>query len=193
MCNNGIHCCREALACLDYYPPTSRFCEVRPMGERFSDGNKTVSGSLTVVREIVGKELTSLLSGQYKIRDVHGQSGLYNFKDGLMDGPSTGSYENGQTWFVSTFEKGILGGPCKSWYDNGRVCQECSYINGKLDGLCTRWDRNGQLVLECSYKNGKLNGPRRMWYGNGQLMSELEWKNGKVRRPSNSSGCCCLA
>ncbi len=28
MCENRIHCCKQALSCLQYYPRDSRFCEV---------------------------------------------------------------------------------------------------------------------------------------------------------------------
>ena len=63
MCTTGFHCCKNAMACLDYYPLGSRFCEVEISGDYKTAENKTVAEEITVLREITGTELDDLLTG----------------------------------------------------------------------------------------------------------------------------------
>ncbi len=102
MCKNGIHCCKQALSCLQYYRrDTSRFCEVVPAGEMTTEGDKTVCRSITVVREIVGEELSTLLSGLYKSWWKNGQlQAECNYKDGKLNGIRIGSQTVNSGWRV---------------------------------------------------------------------------------------------
>lgn len=52
MCENGFHSCKKMLNCLNYYVRDSRFCEVEIGGDIITDGDKTVSSEITIVREI---------------------------------------------------------------------------------------------------------------------------------------------
>ncbi len=134
MCKNGIHCCKEALSCLQYYDPDdSLFCEVVPSGEMITKGNKTVCRSITVVREIVGEELSALLTGQCK-----------------------GWWRNGQLAHECTYKDGKKEGTDKQWYENGQLAHECTYKDGKMDGLCKEWYANGRLQDEWTFKDGKM-------------------------------------
>ncbi len=157
MCKNGIHCCKQAMDCLRYYTrEVSRFCEVVPSGEMITDGDKTVCKSITVVREIVGEELSDLLSGPYKSWHANGQLlRECTYKDGKKDGLYKSWNENGQLWLEGTYKDGELDGPCKRWNYNGKPWKDCTYKDGKLDGPCKRWNRDGQLIIECSYKDGE--------------------------------------
>ncbi len=158
MCKNGIHCCKEALSCLQYYSrDNSRFCEVVPSDEMITDGDKTVCRSITVVREIVGEELSDLLSGPYKRW-----------------------HANGQLLQKRTYKDGKLDGQCKSWHESCQLWKDCTYKDGKLDGPCKEWYANGQVKLEFTHKDDKLDGPCREWYANGRLQDECTFKDGEV-------------
>ncbi len=181
MCKNGIHCCEEALDCLQYYKrDNSRFCEVVPSGEMITKGDKTVCRSITVIREIVGEDLSSLLSGLQKWWYENGQLWCEHvYKDGKLDGPYKGWYENGQLWYDHVYKDGKLDGPCKEWYANGQIQNEQTYKDGRLDDQHKKWYPNGQLREECTYKDGKLEGPYKDWYANGQLLCECTYKDGQ--------------
>lgn len=66
--SEGFHCCKVALHLCRYYPILSRFCEVRVGGVVVGDQglykDKTVCETITIVREVVGEELDSLLEGE---------------------------------------------------------------------------------------------------------------------------------
>jgi hypothetical protein len=54
-CENGFHACpaeHHPLSVLEFYPPTSRFCEVTQDGKRDAEGSKLASASITIGAEI---------------------------------------------------------------------------------------------------------------------------------------------
>ncbi len=155
-CKNGIHCCKQVLSCLNYYPPTSRFCVVSPEGDRITEGNMTVCRGLTVVREIVGDELSTLLTGRHQ--EWH---------------------KNGHLKIDCTYEDGKKEGPYKQWFEDGQLREEVTYKNGGLDGLWREWCKNGQLIFERTMNNGGLDGSYKSWYDNGQPRMEGSYEDGK--------------
>lgn len=155
MCRNGIHCCKQAMDCLDYYPLDSRFCEVLPSGEVITEGDKTVCRGITVVREVVGDRLSDIFDGPYEKRHANGQLRQeFTYKDMKREGP------------------------CKCWWENGRLMREFSYKDGKQEGPYTSWYDDGQLWIECTFKDGKLDGPFKSWWGDGSLQTEYFYKDG---------------
>lgn len=64
MCEKGFHCCANILNCLEYYSVhNSRFCEVEIGPISITMKGKTVTNQITIVRELNGEELESMLSG----------------------------------------------------------------------------------------------------------------------------------
>jgi len=63
MCENGFHCCEFALNCIEYYGPTSRFCEVQIGSNYITQNGKTVTDSITILRELKREEIDELLTG----------------------------------------------------------------------------------------------------------------------------------
>ncbi len=180
MCKNGIHCCKHPIACRQYYPRNSRFCEVTPVGKMLTDGNKTVCEGITVIKEITGEDLSDLLSGLYEERFWDGQLSLVGtYKDGKLEGQRKIWYKNGQLGRECTYKDGKRDGPCKDWHENGQLWKEFSCKDDKLDGLYKDWYGDGQLWRECTYKDGELEGLYKCWYGNGQLLIECTYKDGK--------------
>ncbi len=171
MCKNGLHCCEDPLSCLQYYErDISRFCEVSPEGEVLTKGDKSVCKGLAVVREIIGEELSSLLTGPCKLWHENGQlAGERVYKDGKLNGLYKRWYANGHLRCECTYKDGKPEGPCKEWYENGQLWLECSLQNNKLEGLRKSWHTDGRLKQECTYKDGKLDGRYKYWHENGQL------------------------
>ncbi len=182
MCVNGIHCCKQALSCLQYYRrDDSRFCEVVPSGEMITEGNKTVCRSITVVRELTGEELSTLLTGPYKSWYDNGQPRIeYTYKDGRKNGLYKEWHENGQLQIEFTYKDGAKEGQYKIWHENGQLWNECTYKDGKLDGPYKKWYTNGQLWEGCSFKDDKQDGSSKEWYADGRLSEECTYKDGKL-------------
>jgi len=60
-CVNGFHACpvdEHPLSVLEYYPPSSRFCEVEQSGDTDKDGTKFASAKITIGVELSIGDLT---------------------------------------------------------------------------------------------------------------------------------------
>ncbi len=176
---NDLYCYERALSCLKYYPRDYRFCEVVPCGEMVTKEHKTVCRGITVVREIVGKELSDLLTGPCEGYYPDGKPEFKcTYKDGKLDDIYKTWHENGQPEVECSFKDGAEDGIYKSWCDDGQPEVEWSFKDGKLDGIYRVWHENGQLEAECTYKDGKLDGIYKTWHENGQLEVECSYEDG---------------
>ena len=114
--------------------------------------------------------------GNGKIRS----SSLYQYKDGKLDGLSTGWWKNGQKEFERNYKDGKMVGLWTLWYWNGQKESERNYKDGNLHGLSTLWWKNGQKKREVNWKDGERDGLQTKWYENGQKWSEELYKDGKL-------------
>ncbi len=138
---HGIVCYNQALATIQEYPPKVRLCEVLPIGEciTMNDSRSRCRG-IKVVREIMGDERVTLLSGEYKCHR-----------------------ENGDLFETSIYNDGKLEGPCKTWYPNGQLNQESMSKDGKRNGLDKCFLPNGQPWYERLFEDGKSMGLVKKW------------------------------
>ena len=74
------------------------------------------------------------------------------------DGIIVRYYEDGKKEFRNTYKDGMLNGLSTGWYKNGQKESEWNYKDGKRDGLSTNWYENGQKEDESSFKEGKRDG-----------------------------------
>jgi len=66
------------------------------------------------------------------------------YKNGLLDGPFTWFYEDGNPHYVNQFKSGLHHGWCNMWYENGILWIRGYYNNGKVDPGSQRcWDKSG--------------------------------------------------
>jgi antitoxin component YwqK of YwqJK toxin-antitoxin module len=104
--------------------------------------------------------------------------------EGGSEAPFTGvgvvKNENGHKWSETTYKDGKLDGLSTGWHKNGLKWYEQPYKDGKREGLWTMWWNNGQKQWEETYKNGKPVGLSTHWHENGQKMREATYKNGKL-------------
>ena len=60
LCKQGFHFCDQLIACYQYYNSKSRICEVEALGKVKSDGTKSVTDHIKIVRELTREEIASL-------------------------------------------------------------------------------------------------------------------------------------
>ena len=56
----------------------------------------------------------------------------------------------------TSYQNGILNGPCSTWYDNGQKKYNGFYKNGEKNGQWFEWSSNGALIINGVYQNGKI-------------------------------------
>ena len=80
-CNSGFHFCKRAVDCFNYYPFNSnnRVAEVEALGEIKTDGNKSVTNKIKIVRELSWHEVLELVNTG---RDNTGKKNTGNYNSG---------------------------------------------------------------------------------------------------------------
>ena len=95
ICKKGFHFCREIAKCFNYYDfnPNNKVAEIEALGNVESDGDKSVTDKIKVVREISWDEMLRLAN------TGEGNTGLGN-----NGSNNNGSYNNGSNnngWYNS--------------------------------------------------------------------------------------------
>ena len=80
-CNSGFHFCEKAADCFNYYPFNSnnRVAEVEALGEIKTDGNKSVTNKIKIVRELSWHEVLELVNTG---KDNTGKKNTGNYNSG---------------------------------------------------------------------------------------------------------------
>ena len=74
----------------------------------------------------------------------------------------------------TSYQNGILNGPCSTWYDNGQKESEVNFKNGLFEGLYSQWHRNGQRYSERRFVSGELiEGSEKYWNTNGEPVNSI--------------------
>jgi len=164
MCERGFHCCELALNCLEYYGPTSRFCEVQIGSNYITQNGKTVTDSITILRELERPEIDQLLTG------------FVEFSDGLKKYYIKGEFVCLQYFRREYFRENKFTGcvqltdGTKEWYENGQLHREDGPAIELSDGT-KKWYKNGQLHREDGPALEWSDGTK-MWCKNGQFHRE---------------------
>ena len=77
--SKGFHYCKKIKDVLDYYPITSRFCEIEDLGKTVTKQNKSATTKIKIVKELTRDELVKLF--KYK-NDNLGKNNLGNWNTG---------------------------------------------------------------------------------------------------------------
>jgi antitoxin component YwqK of YwqJK toxin-antitoxin module len=77
------------------------------------------------------------------------------YKDGRLNGLSTGWYKNGQRKSESNTKDGKWEGLRTNWYENGQKEDESSFKEGKRDGFWIKYNIDGNEIFRKTYKNGE--------------------------------------
>ena len=91
MCGKGFHFCRKASDCFNYYKfdNSNKVAEVEAVGLVETQGNKSVTDKIKIVREIEWQELLTL------VNEGNGCTGLRNTGDYNTGDYNTGNYNTG--------------------------------------------------------------------------------------------------
>ena len=74
----------------------------------------------------------------------------------------------------TSYQNGILNGPCSTWYDNGQKESEVNFKNGKFEGFYFKWHRNGQRFSESCFVSGELiKGSEKYWNTKGEPVNSI--------------------
>ena len=89
ICKNGLHFCKNLIDVFDYYSKNedSRYFEVETESDVYSEGGKSVTSTLTILRELTDVEINRVFYG-------NGYGYGYGNGDGYGDGYGYG-YGNG--------------------------------------------------------------------------------------------------
>jgi hypothetical protein len=175
ICKQGFHCCKNPLNCLEYYEfDSSRFCEVTIGSNSITEGEKTVTNQITIVREIVGDELKELMSGEMlsgigaKVWYLHGKL----HRD---DGPAVVWASGTKDWY----QHGLLHrendlpaieevNGDKQWYQHGKLHREDGPAIERADGTL-EWYLHDEPHRDNDLPARELSNGRKEWYVNGKL------------------------
>jgi len=67
-----------------------------------------------------------------------------------------GNGRDGQKRYEIIYKDGYLDGPWVGWYENGQKKYEGNYKNDRRDGLWTYWDEVGNVTETGTYKDGEF-------------------------------------
>lgn len=128
MCERGFHFCQQPVFVANYYDwltdRNMRFAEVEASGETLTEGDKSVTDRIRIVREIPRKEFERICTGMFPLGVAE-----YHFRNGLMhrdDGPAH-IWRGGSRWYQNgKFHRD--GGPAvelsngtRYWYQHGKL------------------------------------------------------------------------
>ena len=91
ICHSGFHFCREVADCFNYYSfdPKNKVAEIEATGLVESDGDKSVTNEITIVREIPWEEMLAIAN------TGKGCTGLKNTGDRNTGNWNTGDWNTG--------------------------------------------------------------------------------------------------
>jgi hypothetical protein len=124
MCESGFHFCQRALDCIDYYDLLAdyKYAQVAASKVVITDGNKSVTNRLTLVKELSFEEFTRLCTGIVTTWWANGfKCSETTYRNGEMHGVRRFYHENGSKRLEGTFNNGYICGTYTCWDDDGRV------------------------------------------------------------------------
>lgn len=177
MCNRGFHFCVKAADCFKYYDfnPANKVAEVIALGDVDSDGIKSCTNKIQIVREITWAELLEIVnvgrgcsgccntgsfnsgswnSGSYNAGDWNsgdwniGDRNAGNFNSGSCNAGSynTGNFNSG-CWNTGSFNSGSWN---KTSFSAGCFCTEKPKIllfNKRSNWTLTDWFESGAFHI----------------------------------------------
>ena len=116
VCDRGFHFCEKAADCFNYYQfnPDNKVAEVVALGEVDSDGTKSCTNKIQIVREIPWQELLEI------VNTGKGCTGLCNSGDCNSGNRNSGNRNSGD----------CNSGDCNSGDWNSGDCNKTNFSNG---------------------------------------------------------------
>ena len=108
VCDRGFHFCEKAADCFNYYQfnPENKVAEVIALGEVDSDGTKSCTNKIQIVREIPWQELLEIVNTGKGCTGVW-NSGDWNSGDWNSGNRNSGNWNSGD-WNKTNFSNGCF-------------------------------------------------------------------------------------
>ncbi|HBF6090106.1 TPA: pentapeptide repeat-containing protein, partial [Clostridioides difficile] len=134
VCEAGFHFCQKVIDCFNYYyfDNKNKVAKIEAIGLIKTDGDKSVTNKITIVKEIEWEELLNIVNiGNNNIG--YGNTGDYN----------TGSYNTGD-YNIGSYNTGDYNiENCNTGYRNEGCCNEGCWNTGNYNiGNCNSGDWN---------------------------------------------------
>ena len=165
VCDRGFHFCEKAADCFNYYQfnPENKVAEVLALGEVDTDGTKSCTNKIQIVREIPWAELLEI------VNTGKGCTGLCNSGDCNSGDCNSGDCNSGD-WNSGNRNSGDCNsGDCNSGDWNSGDCNS---------GDCNSGDWN-----KCSFSNGCFNtvSPKIYLFNKPSEWTYQDWLNSEAR------------
>ena len=135
VCSKGFHYCKKIKDVLDYYPITSRFCEIEDLGKTVTEQNKSATTKIKIVKELTRDELVELF--KYKNDNL----GKNNLGDKNTGDWNTGYRNTGNS---NTGDKNTGNSNTGDWNtgDWNKCNNETGFFNSKDNKYCNVFNKN---------------------------------------------------
>ena len=165
VCDRGFHFCEKAADCFNYYQfnPENKVAEVLALGEVDTDGTKSCTNKIQIVREIPWAELLEI------VNTGKGCTGLCNSGDCNSGDCNSGDCNSGD----------CNSGDCNSGNRNSGDCNSGDCNSGNRNsGDCNSGDCN-----KCSFSNGCFNtvSPKIYLFNKPSEWTYQDWLNSEAR------------
>ena len=131
VCERGFHFCERAVDCFNYYDfdPKNKVAEIEALGDIDSDGSKSCTNKIHIIREIPWKEILDL------VNTGNGCTGMGNSGDQNSGNRNSGNQNSGDRnsgdWNSGDRNSGNWNsGNCNSGNWNSGDWNSCSYSSG---------------------------------------------------------------
>ena len=170
VCDRGFHFCEKAADCFNYYQfnPENKVAEVLALGEVDTDGTKSCTNKIQIVREIPWAELLEI------VNTGKGCTGLCNSGNRNSGNRNSGDWNSGD---------------CNSGNRNSGDCNSGDWNSGDWNsGDCNSGNRNSGNRNsgdwnKCSFSNGCFNtvSPKIYLFNKPSEWTYQDWLNSEAR------------
>ena len=180
VCDRGFHFCEKAADCFNYYQfnPENKVAEVLALGEVDTDGTKSCTNKIQIVREIPWAELLEI------VNTGKGCTGLCNSGDCNSGNRNSGDWNSG-----NRNSGDCNSGDCNSGNRNSGDCNsgDCNSGNrnsgNRNSGDWNSGDWNSGDWNKCSFSNGCFNtvSPKIYLFNKPSEWTYQDWLNSEAR------------
>ena len=195
VCDRGFHFCEKAADCFNYYQfnPENKVAEVLALGEVDTDGTKSCTNKIQIVREIPWAELLEIVNtgkgctGLCNSGDCN--SGNWNSGDWNSGNRNSGDWNSGN-WNSGNRNSGDWNsGNRNSGNWNSGDCNSGNWNSGNRNsgnwnsGNRNSGNRNSGDWNKCSFSNGCFNtvSPKIYLFNKPSELTYEDWLNSKAR------------
>ena len=170
VCDRGFHFCEKAADCFNYYQfnPENKVAEVLALGEVDTDGTKSCTNKIQIVREIPWAELLEI------VNTGKGCTGLCNSGNRNSGDCNSGDCNSGNR----------NSGNRNSGNRNSGDCNSGNRNSGDWNsGDCNSGNRNSGDWNKCSFSNGCFNtvSPKIYLFNKPSEWTYQDWLNSEAR------------